>query len=221
MGFASEQTVLIMLGPPGAGKGTQAVRLSEEYGVPQISTGDLFRENLRNETPVGKRAKSFMDKGELVPDEVVLDMLFDRIAQDDCKEGYILDGFPRTIPQAEALDKRLSGHVVSISLDVPDEVIIERLSGRIVCENCGAPYHKTANPPKKEGVCDRCGKGPIIQRKDDRESVVRDRLTIFHKQTAPVKAFYQAKGTLICVDGSVSKEETITQIDSGLKKILQ
>ncbi len=210
------QTVLIMLGAPGAGKGTQAVRLSEKMGIPQISTGDLFRENLRNETPVGQKAKSYMDKGQLVPDEVVLDMLFERIKAPDCQAGYILDGFPRTIPQAEALDSRLKGRVIAISLEVSDEVIVERLSGRIVCEDCGAPYHMVASPPKQEGICDRCG-GKLIQRKDDTKEVVLDRLKVFHKQTEPVKAHYQAKGSLILIDGAVSKEETVKQLDAMLK----
>lgn len=218
----NRQTVLIMLGAPGAGKGTQAVRLSEKMGIPQISTGDLFRENLRNQTPVGRKAQEYMDKGQLVPDEIVLDMLFERLKSSDCQSGYILDGFPRTIPQAEALDSRLAkttSRVIAISLEVPDNVIIERLTGRIVCESCGAPYHKIASPPKNEGVCDRCG-GNLIQRKDDSEEVVRDRLAVFHEQTAPVKAHYQKKGSLIQIDGSVSKEQTISQLDAGLKKVL-
>lgn len=216
------QTVLIMLGAPGAGKGTQAVRLSEKMGVPQISTGDLFRENLRNQTPIGQKAKSYMDKGQLVPDEVVLDMLFERLKAPDCQSGYILDGFPRTIPQAKALDSRLEAarsHVIAVSLEVPDQVIIERLTGRIVCEQCGAPYHRVANPPKHDEICDRCG-GKLIQRKDDSKEVVLDRLKVFHEQTEPVKTYYQEKGSLILIDGSVSKEQTITQLDSSLKKAL-
>jgi len=216
------QTVLIMLGAPGAGKGTQAVRLSEKMGIPQISTGDLFRENLRKKTPVGQKAKSYMDQGQLVPDEVVLDMLFERLKEADCQTGYILDGFPRTIPQAEALDARLAQNktqVIAISLEVPDDVIVTRLTGRIVCEQCGAPYHKTANPPKQEGVCDRCG-GKLIQRKDDTKEVVLDRLTVFHEQTEPVKAYYQKKGSLILIDGTVSKEQTVAEVDASLKKVL-
>ena len=213
------QTVLIMLGAPGAGKGTQAIHLTETLGIPQISTGDLFRENLKNNTPVGQKAKSYMDKGELVPDEVVLDMLFERIKQDDCKKGYILDGFPRTIPQAEALDKRLKkAHVVAISLEVPDEMIVQRLTQRIVCTDCGAPYHKTANPPKEADVCDRCG-GALIQRKDDTEAVVLNRLEIFHEQTEPVKTHYEKQGKLVLIDGSVSKEETIAQLDGALRNL--
>lgn len=216
-----QQTVLIMLGAPGAGKGTQAVRLSEKFHIPQISTGDLFRENLRNNTPIGLKAKEYMDKGQLVPDAVVLDMLFERLHASDCSSGYILDGFPRTIPQAEALDARLKSTtacVTAISLEVPDSVIIERLTGRIVCEKCGAPYHKTANPPQTNGICDRCG-GKLIQRKDDSESVVLDRLKVFHEQTEPLKAYYQQKGSLILVDGAQSKEETIARLDKALNQI--
>ncbi len=215
------QTVLIMLGAPGAGKGTQAVRLSEKLGIPQISTGDLFRENMRNNTPIGQKAKSYMDKGELVPDEVVLDMLFERLKADDCQKGYILDGFPRTIPQAVELDKRLAAagiHPIAISLEVPDELIVERLTGRIVCEKCGAPYHKSASPPKVEGTCDRCG-SPLIQRKDDSESVVLDRLKVFHEQTEPLKAHYEKQGALLLINGAASKEETILELDAKLKKI--
>lgn len=216
------KTVIIMLGAPGAGKGTQAVRLSEELCIPQISTGDLFRENLRNNTPIGQKAKEYMDKGQLVPDNVVLDMLFERLKAPDTQKGYILDGFPRTIPQAEALDKRLSStnsKVIVISLEVPDEVIVDRLTARLVCENCGAPYHKTASPPKQEGICDRCG-GKLVQREDDTEAVIRDRLKVFHEQTEPVKAHYQKKGSLIIIDGAVSKEATNAQIDEKLKKAL-
>lgn len=219
----SRQTVLIMLGPPGAGKGTQAVRLSEAMGIPQISTGDLFRENLKNQTTIGQKAKKYMDKGELVPNELVLDMLFDRLLLSDCKKGYILDGFPRTVAQAHALDERLSktnSHVMAISLEVPDHIVVERLTGRIVCEDCGAPYHKIANPPKIAGKCDRCG-GILIQRNDDTEAVVLDRLKVFHEQTEPVKTHYQEKRSLILIDGTVSKEKVISQLDSQLKKALQ
>lgn len=209
--------VIIMLGAPGAGKGTQAVRLSEVHGLPQISTGDLFRENLKNNTPIGQKAKTYMDKGQLVPDEVVLEMLFDRLGKPDCKKGYILDGFPRTLAQAEALEKHLpkSARIVTLSLEVPDELILERLTGRLTCETCGAPYHKVACPPKKEGVCDRC-EGTLIQRKDDNESVVKERLTVYHSQCEPLKEFYQKKGSLIYIDGSLSKDQTIAQIDASL-----
>lgn len=215
------QTVLILLGAPGAGKGTQAVRLSEQYHIPQIATGDLFRENLRANTAVGQKAKSYIDKGQLVPDAIVLDMLFERIAKEDCKNGFILDGFPRTIPQAEALDKRLAqtkAHVIVISLEVSDEVILERLTGRIVCETCSAPYHRTACPPKLPGICDRCG-GNLRHREDDSEEIVRNRLKVFHEQTEPVKMHYQKQNVLVLVDGSVSKEMTNAQIDAALKNL--
>lgn len=218
----TRQTIFIMLGAPGAGKGTQAVRLSDEYGIPQISTGDLFRENLRNNTPIGEKAKSYMDKGLLVPDELVLDMLFDRISKQDCAKGYILDGFPRTVPQAIALDKALEkthGTIIVISLEVPDSVIMERLTGRLVCETCSTPYHKTSSPSKKEGICDRDG-GKLIQRKDDSPEVVKERLKVFHEQTEPVKDYFQKKGKILLVDGSVNKEKTNADIDAYLKNTL-
>lgn len=216
--LSKPQTVIIMLGAPGAGKGTQAVRLSEQYCIPQISTGDLFRENLKNNTPTGQKAKSYMDAGKLVPDEVVLEMLFDRIQKPDCRKGYILDGFPRTIPQAEAFDKHLSRHakMIVLSLEVPDEMIVERLAGRIVCEKCGAPYHKTSSPPKHEGICDRCG-GTLVQRNDDTEKVIRERLAVFHAQSEPLKEYYFKQGKLIYIDGSLSKEKTVSQIDVSLE----
>lgn len=215
------KTVFIMLGAPGAGKGTQAVRLSDQFGIPQISTGGLFREHLTNKTPIGQKAKEYMDSGQLVPDELVLDMLFERIAQPDCAKGYILDGFPRTIPQAEALDKRLNtkeAKIIVISLEVPDQVIVERLTGRIVCEKCGTPYHTVYSPPQKPGVCDRDGE-KLIQRKDDTKEVVLERLKVFHEQTEPLKEFYNEKGNLLLVDGTGSKEHTQEQIDAYLKKM--
>lgn len=218
---AMNQSVFILLGAPGAGKGTQAVRLSQTLEVPQISTGDLFRENLKNKTPIGIKAQGYMDKGELVPDEVVLAMLFERIAQKDCEKGYILDGFPRTLPQAEALDAQLAkdkAHVVVLSLEVPDSLIVERLTGRIVCEKCGAPYHTLYSQPKASGICDRDG-GKLIQRKDDSEAVVKERLSIYHKQTAPLVEYYSSKGNLVSIDGSLSKEATISQIDAALANI--
>jgi len=218
----NRQVVFIMLGAPGAGKGTQAVRLSEQYGIPQISTGDLFRENLRNNTPIGQRAKSFMDQGQLVPDEVVLEMLFDRLSSKDCAKGYILDGVPRTIPQAEVLDKRLSesgAQVIVISLEIPDDLLVGRLTGRLVCGQCGAIYHKVSTPPNVEGICDRDG-AQLIQRKDDTEEVVKERLKVFHEQTEPVKGYFEKKGNLLLVDSSVSKEKTTAQIDEYLSKVL-
>lgn len=217
-----DQKVIIMLGAPGAGKGTQAVRLSQKHGLPQISTGDLFRDNLKNETPIGKKAKAFMDRGDLVPDEVVLEMLFQRISQSDCAKGYILDGFPRTIPQAEAYDARLGKHVQvkALSLEVPDEVIVERLSGRLVCKACGAPYHEAAAPPRQAGVCDRCG-GELMKREDDNPDVVRKRLMVYHEQTEPLKRYYREKGMLELVDGSLSKESTVKEVDHTLASFLK
>jgi adenylate kinase len=217
-GLSKNQTIIVMLGAPGAGKGTQSVRLSEQYSIPQISTGDLFRENLKNATPVGLKAKSFMDKGELVPDEIVLEMLFERLNRQDCRKGYILDGFPRTVAQAEALDKYLkkNSKIIALSLEVPDEVIIERLSGRLVCEQCGAPYHKVNSPPKNADACDRCN-GPLVQRKDDTKEVISQRLLVYHQQSEPLKDYYQKQGRLIYIDGSLSKEKTISQIDTSLE----
>lgn len=212
--------IFILLGAPGAGKGTQAVRLSDQFQIPQISTGDLFRENLRSNTAVGQKAKSYMDKGLLVPDQVVLDMLFERISREDCCKGFILDGFPRTIPQAEALDRYLDtidAQIVAINLDVPDQIIVERLTGRLVCEKCGAPYHKVFTPPKIPGVCDRDG-ATLIQRKDDSEEVVKDRLVVYHEQTEPLIGYYQKQGYLITVDGTVSPENTINQLDKALEQ---
>lgn len=220
---SDKKTVIIMLGAPGAGKGTQAVRLSDKYDFPQISTGDLFRENLKNNTPIGQKAKSYMDKGELVPDEIVLDMLFDRLSKcDNCSKGYILDGFPRTIAQAEAFEKRVGNdaNIIALNLEVPDEMIVERLSGRITCKQCGAPYHRQANPPKQEGICDRCG-GPLIQRDDDKEEVIRKRLQVYHEQTAPLKEFYKKRGKLITIDGTQGREKTDSLVDQALSQKLK
>jgi adenylate kinase len=216
------QIVFIMLGAPGAGKGTQAMRLSDRFGIPQISTGDLLRGHIRGNTPIGQQAKSYIDQGHLVPDSIVLDILEERLSQPDCAKGYILDGFPRTIPQAEALDARIpqnGAKVFAISLEVPDAVIIERLTGRLVCEICFTPYHITANPPKQPGICDRDG-GKLIQRKDDSEEVVKERLRVVHEQTEPVKKYFEHKGNLVLIDGSQSKERTISQIDEFLKAML-
>lgn len=214
---SKKQTVLIMLGAPGAGKGTQAVRLSKQHELPHISTGDLFRENMKNNTPIGEKAKSYMKAGKLVPDEIVLEMLFDRIESEDCKNGYILDGVPRTIAQAEILDKHFgNANVIAISLEVPDEIIVDRLTSRIVCEKCGAIYNRKASPPAIEGVCDRC-QGNLIQRKDDTEEIILKRLSVYHKETAPLKEYYQKKGNLILIDSSISKDETTAKIDASLK----
>ncbi|MBS0626400.1 MAG: adenylate kinase [Verrucomicrobia bacterium] len=186
--------VVILLGPPGAGKGTHASPMSQQLGIPHISTGDLFRENIRGQTALGKKAKEYMDQGKLVPDELVLDMLFDRIARDDCKSGYILDGFPRTLAQAKALDARLNSHnqVVAINFDVPDAVLVKRIAGRMLCKSCARPYHREFQPPAAENICDTCG-GSLYQRDDDKAEVVVKRLEVYHEQTQPVIDYFAAK----------------------------
>ncbi|MFN0065180.1 MAG: adenylate kinase [Chlamydiales bacterium] len=211
-----EPTVIIMLGAPGAGKGTQAVQMSAYYNLPQISTGDLFRENLKNSTLVGQEAKAYMDAGKLVPDSVVLDMLLQRIQQEDCQKGYILDGFPRTIPQAEALDAHLNeAPLLALNLEVPDDIIVERIVNRTVCEQCGAPYDPVKAPPKIAGVCDRDG-GGLIKRADDTKEIVLDRLAIFHEQTKPLKAYYQKTNRIITIDGTIGKEAIFAAIKTSL-----
>lgn len=195
---------IIMLGPPGCGKGTQAKRLVEKYGIPQISTGDLLREAVKKGTELGKEAKKFMDAGKLVPDSVVIGMVKERLAKDDCKQGFILDGFPRTVPQAEALDKTLQEvgrnitHVINI--DVPNDEVVARLAGRRTCKGCGAMYHVSFNKPKKEGVCDKCG-GELYQRDDDNEKTIRNRLQVYHDQTSPLKNYYGKKGLVKDIPG--------------------
>ena len=201
---------LILLGAPGAGKGTLAASLIEKMGIPSVSTGNLLREAIANGTELGLKAKQFMDAGQLVPDQLVIDMLKDRIAQDDCAKGYILDGFPRTIPQAEALDT-IAKIECALSLEVPDEVIEPRMTGRRTCIKCGATYHVMHNPPKAEGICDTCGSELTI-RKDDKPETVRARLATFHAQTEPLKEFYGAQGKLKCVDGTQSIEATLEAV---------
>ena len=191
---------IIMLGAPGAGKGTQAAVLCEHFGIPTISTGNMIREALKNGTEMGLKAKSFMDEGKLVPDEVVIGIVKERLSQDDCSKGFILDGFPRTIPQAEALDKMGVEIQYVINIDVADERIIKRMSGRRVCENCGKPYHLTNLPPKVEGVCDDCN-GTLVQGKDDHPDTVLARLAVYHKETEPLAAYYEKQGKLINVEG--------------------
>ena len=206
---------IIMLGAPGAGKGTQAKLIAEKYGVPHISTGDIFRANIRNGTELGKEAKEYMDKGLLVPDELTVRLLLDRVAQDDCKNGYVLDGFPRTIPQAEVLDKELIklGDSVdfAVDVDVPDENIIRRMSGRRACLNCGATYHIVNIPPKKEGICDVCG-SELVLRDDDQPETVKNRLKVYHEQTQPLIEYYTGKGVLRTVDGTLPMEEVFDAI---------
>ena len=198
---------LILLGAPGAGKGTQAEVISEKLGIPQISTGNILREAVKNGTECGLKAKSFMESGALVPDEVVIGILKDRIAEDDCKNGYILDGFPRTVPQAEALEAMGINIDKVISIEVAEETIQSRLSGRRVCDTCGASYHIEFNPPKVEGKCDKCD-GNAVQRKDDAPETVIERLRTYHEQTAPLAAFYEERGKLVKVEGQDEVKET-------------
>lgn len=210
---------IIMLGAPGAGKGTQAKMIAEKYGVPHVSTGDIFRANIKNGTELGKEAKQYMDQGLLVPDELTARILLDRVAQDDCKNGYVLDGFPRTIPQAEVLDSELSklgDHIdYAIDVDVPDENIIKRMSGRRACLTCGATYHIEHVPPKTEGICDKCG-SELVLRDDDKPETVKNRLNVYHEQTQPLIDFYTNKGVLKTVDGTLPMEEVFAAITAIL-----
>ena len=206
---------IIMLGAPGAGKGTQAKKIAEKYQIPHISTGDIFRANIKGGTELGMKAKTFMDQGMLVPDEITIGMLMDRIGQEDCINGYVLDGFPRTIPQAESLTKALSerGEAVdyAVNVDVPDENIINRMSGRRACLNCGATYHIVYNPSKKEGICDTCGQ-QLVLRDDDKPETVKKRLSVYHDQTQPLIDYYKNEGILAEVDGTKDMEEVFQDI---------
>ena len=206
---------IIMLGAPGAGKGTQAKKIAEKYSIPHISTGDIFRANIKNGTELGKKAKTYMDQGALVPDELVVDLVVDRVAQDDAKNGYVLDGFPRTIPQAEALDAalaKLNDKVdYAIDVDVPDENIINRMSGRRACVACGGTYHVVYNPTKVEGVCDACG-GQLILRDDDQPETVKNRLKVYHEQTQPLIDYYEKKNILKSVDGTQEMSKVFDSI---------
>ena len=206
---------IIMLGAPGAGKGTQAKMIADKYSVPHISTGDIFRANIKNGTELGQEAKKYMDQGLLVPDELTVKILLDRVANEDCKNGYVLDGFPRTIPQAEVLDKaltELSDKIdYAINVDVPDENIIKRMSGRRACLACGATYHIEHVPPVQEGICDRCGK-ELVLRDDDQPETVKNRLNVYHEQTQPLIDFYTNKGVLKTVDGTVDMKDVFSAI---------
>lgn len=206
---------IVMLGAPGAGKGTQAIKISEKFGLPHISTGDIFRYNIRNNTELGMKAKSYMDKGELVPDELTVSILLDRVAKEDCAKGYILDGYPRTIPQAEVLDEALAkiGEQIDFAVNVvvPDENIIDRMAGRRACTNCGETYHIAFKKTKVEDVCDRCGSG-LVLRADDKPETVKSRLEIYHKQTEPLEDFYKDKGVYKEVDGTKPLEEVFVDI---------
>ncbi len=211
---------IVMLGAPGAGKGTQAVNIAKEYGIPHISTGDIFRANIKNQTELGMKAKSYMDKGALVPDDITIGMLLDRIADNDCKNGFVLDGFPRTIPQAESLKGALLlqdtkiDHAVDI--EVPDEVITARMGGRRSCPKCGGTYHIVFNAPKKEGICDNCGT-ELVQRADDKPETVLERLKTYHEQTQPLIDFYRNEGVLDTVDGTQKPDKVLSDILGALK----
>ena len=204
---------IVMLGAPGAGKGTQAIKIADKFGIPHISTGDIFRANIKGGTELGMKAKSYMDKGQLVPDEVTIGMLLDRIAEDDCKDGYVLDGFPRTIPQAESLTKALAdkGDKIDFALDinVPDEAILTRMSGRRACPKCGATYHIVYAAPQKENICDKCGSELII-RSDDKPETVQDRLNVY--QTEPLISYYKNEGVFCEVDGTKELQEVFNDV---------
>lgn len=210
---------IIMLGAPGAGKGTQAKKIAAKYGIPHISTGDIFRANIKNGTELGKKAKTYMDQGLLVPDELVVDLVVDRVNQDDCENGYVLDGFPRTIPQAEALTEALEkmGQKVDFAIDVnvPDENIVKRMGGRRACVTCGATYHMVYAPTKKEGICDTCG-GELILRDDDKPETVQKRLNVYHDQTQPLIDYYTSQGILRTVDGTVDIDDVFRAITKFL-----
>ena len=206
---------MILLGAPGAGKGTQAERLCKVLEIPTISTGNILRAAVKNGTPTGLKAKAFMDAGKLVPDEVIIGIITERLAEDDCKNGYILDGVPRTIAQAEAMEKAGINFDAVVSIEVADEVIMERMSGRRVCESCGASYHLVAVPPKVAGVCDSCG-GKLVQRKDDASETVKDRLAVYHKETEPLMDFYAQRGLLKSVENQPSVEATTAAILKAL-----
>ena len=206
---------IIMLGAPGAGKGTQAKKIAAKYEIPHISTGDIFRANIKNGTELGKKAKTYMDQGLLVPDELVVDLVVDRVNQDDCKNGYVLDGFPRTIPQAEALTEALAkmGQKMDYAIDVnvPDENIVRRMGGRRACVGCGATYHVAYAPTQKEGICDVCG-AELILRDDDKPETVQKRLNVYHEQTQPLIDYYTEAGILKTVDGTVDIDDVFQAI---------
>ena len=209
--------IVVLLGAPGAGKGTQAMRLGRARSLPHVSTGDLLRSHLKQGTRLGLKAKGFMDAGELVPDELVLEMLSERVNAPDCRAGFVLDGFPRTLAQAEALDQRLNGndqmHV--INLEVSEEAIIGRVAGRLSCRACGRVFHRESSPPKRPGLCDSC-QGELFQRSDDAPSVVRERLRVYQEKTAPLVRFYREKGVLQSIDGELPPDAVFAQLDGTI-----
>lgn len=209
----------ILLGPPGAGKGTQAAKIVEKYGIPHISTGDIFRENIKKGTELGKKAQEYMNRGELVPDDLVIEIATTRLLEDDCKNGFLLDGFPRTVYQAEKLDEFLQSHDSKIDnvidIAVGKDELIERLTGRRVCKSCGASFHVVNIPPKQEGICDYCG-GELIQRADDNLETVTNRIDVYEDQTMPLIDYYEKAGTLTHIDGSTGLNNVFTDIVSAL-----
>lgn len=209
---------LILLGAPGAGKGTQAEIICQQKNIPTISTGNILREALKNGTEMGLKAKSYMESGQLVPDEILIGIIKDRIQEPDCKNGFILDGFPRTIPQAEALDGMGAGIDAVLDIEVPDEDIVTRMSGRRVCEKCGSSYHVLYKQPKAEGKCDNCG-GTLVQRKDDHPDTVKERLEVYHSQTEPLKEFYSKQGKLLVVHGQEKVEDTTRLVLEALEDL--
>ena len=218
--MAKKMLRAVLLGPPGAGKGTQAAKVIEKYNVPHISTGDIFRANIKEGTELGKKAQGYINEGKLVPDELVVDLVTDRLQQDDCKDGFLLDGFPRTILQAEQLDEFLSknGQKLDIVLNfkVRKDVLVVRISGRRVCKACGASFHVVNVPPKKEGICDRCG-GELIQRKDDNRETVENRINVYESETAVLIGYYEKQGVLVDFDGEKSHEEVFADVVKAIE----
>ncbi|MCI8527988.1 MAG: adenylate kinase [Lachnospiraceae bacterium] len=212
---------IIMLGAPGAGKGTQAKMIAEKFGIPHISTGDIFRSNIKEGTQLGTEAKKYMDQGLLVPDELTVKILLDRVAKEDCAGGYVLDGFPRTIPQAEVLDEaleKLNEKIdYAVNVDVPDDNIVKRMSGRRACLKCGATFHMEHIPPKQEGICDSCG-GELVLRDDDKQETVQNRLKVYHDQTQPLIDYYTKKGVLKSVDGTMEMKAVFQLISEIIKE---
>lgn len=214
---------LVLLGPPGAGKGTQATKIANEFNIIHISTGDIFRKNIKEQTELGKRVKDYLDKGELVPDKLTVDLVWDRLDQDDCKEGFLLDGFPRTLEQADQLQKGLEIRNTKldavINIQVPNDILVRRLAGRRVCKNCGTTYHIDVNPTKTQGVCDKCGSDSVIQRYDDKEEIVLNRIKVYENQTAPLVKYYTDLKLIYNVDGTLSVDEVFEKIKTYLKSI--